>query len=129
MERGDKDLKPGTDKGLDTLESCKKSFDCKLNGHCSIHEGWCVVAKDADCKDTTICKLEGRCWAVGSPPWKVDCKAKSQDDCKKAQDCSDSGRCTFKSGRCIASTKEECKKSKFCRLDKKCTLKKGMCVK
>lgn len=126
---GRQKLEPGKDKGMDTAATCKKSFDCKLNGHCSVHQGWCVVTDDDDCKGSVVCKEEGRCRAVGKKPWKVGCEATSDADCRKANDCQAYGRCSFGGeGRCTADSEDDCKKSEYCEREGKCTPKGGECI-
>jgi len=125
----DNKLVPGKDKGLDTLATCKKSFDCRLNGQCSVVQGWCVVKSDADCAKTIVCEEEGRCHVGGTLPWHTICAAKSDDDCKKAHDCKNFGRCTLgQKGRCKADSDADCKASQVCGKEGKCKVAGGECV-
>ena len=41
--------------------ACKASYHCKLKGHCTVDRDRCVVASDADCRRSTLCKGDRKC--------------------------------------------------------------------
>lgn len=47
---------------LDT-QRCLRLGSCKDEGRCTLRNGFCVAASDADCKQSGWCKMLGRCTA------------------------------------------------------------------
>lgn len=56
------------------------------------------------------------------------CIAGSDEDCAKAETCTDDGRCKAEGGACVAADDKHCKASTNCRKIGNCTAKKGSCV-
>jgi len=61
--------------------------ECSRAGHCTLSDGRCVAASDADCRNAEPCRLEGRCSARGG-----ECRALTDADCERGYDCTNYAR-------------------------------------
>src|SRR5690606_9103887 len=69
-------------------EHCEASRGCRLEGRCSVRDGACVVASDADCAAATACVDDGACAKVGDA-----CLPATDADCRNASQCKWSALC------------------------------------
>ena len=101
--------KAGIQPCIADVPSCKASERCQREGRCSVVRGKCAITIDADCTSSRGCEESGLCSAVDDPrkrsntkgmPSDKLCRAKTNDDCKKAAICRDKKQCTAVAGFC-----------------------------
>lgn len=99
---------------------------CKSLGKCTYDaQGLCRVATDDDCKQSELCKTQGRCKAIGE-----QCIRDDGNPCLASQLCRTHGACSYKDGVCKAISNSDCQLSARCWLYGLCRaeLSSGRCV-
>jgi hypothetical protein len=80
-----------------TGPNCAETCQCKTLGWCSRIVGTkCGAETDAQCKQSTVCDLNGKCTAKNGR-----CVATKLEDCKASRACRDARVCNFDGNRCV----------------------------
>jgi hypothetical protein len=105
---------------------CARGQQCYDQGLCTVQDGQCLAASDADCNTASeVCQRFGLCTAS-----KGRCVAASDEGCQESAQCEIYGGCTAVDGKCIAISDEQCQQASVCDLYGWCTANlQGECVK
>ena len=120
--------KAGADSdGTASWPSCAAA--CQLEGRCTVRDGGCAAASDADCGQSEACRFLGKC----APDRRGACVfgAATDADCRKGRagidPCAQWGYCRAVDGRCVAGSDEDCWQSRHCLQYGKCAARDGTC--
>ena len=83
---------------------------CGPDGVCFEDSFACAPQSEADCRNSHVCRIEGRCSLVDG-----QCAADSRQDCVSSEICGYDGRCSARRGICIATCDADCRASEMCR--------------
>lgn len=86
-------------------------------------EGSCAFS-DADCSESTQCKVMGHCQYTGN----CTCRALESNACRSAQICTHLGQCTAIDGLCVATSSADCQVSDHCKQDGWCDVLDDGCA-
>lgn len=134
-----------------TAESCRDGNECAQEGLCSVTEGRCVAASNADCERSLGCRVLGQCSAQGgecvaeatsacsglrgNPICRASdaceardglCVLRGELNCAEQPVCESLGRCSKTALGCEARTKEDCRQ--ICAERGLCEPSRGQCV-
>ncbi|MEO1174357.1 MAG: hypothetical protein AAFX94_20240, partial [Myxococcota bacterium] len=105
-----------------TDEVCQKRSDCERFGLCRGGPVACVARADRECRRSEVCKVDGRCLAIGG-----ECQA-GGPSCEHAYSCAAEGRCEPRAARCMVPDSRACESSTQCTEVQACTFRFGLCT-
>jgi len=88
---------------------------CRISGHCTLVDGFCIAEDRSDCLNSEACETYGRCSAKNRT-----CVALLDEDCKVSVKCRREGKCSAKNNICLPSSHADCAQSSGCALEGKC---------
>ncbi|MCB9638417.1 MAG: hypothetical protein H6727_05850 [Myxococcales bacterium] len=65
---------------------------------------------------------------VGVVAWTACSPIRTDEECKKSEECYQKGRCTAEGTQCVATTDADCRASRFCRNVGECSVANGVCI-
>lgn len=119
-----------------------------MGGLCQLVDGMCKAATNADCAQSTVCKVLGRCTARLLPGDGTDggyCVIGKDEDCAQSSGCRTEGWCWHSEqiclecphrarcedgaciGFCVAKSEADCVKAEKCIKLGPCEYKSGRC--
>ncbi len=103
------DAVPTIDAGCRLGHGCANNYECWLG-----------------CTDSPQCEYHGTCCAKSSD--RLECVARSQEDCQKSGACREYAACHLVGDGCGPTSDQDCRGSLECRSTGKCALLSNVCV-